>query len=81
MMEQELKERIMKNHDKGVHIDDYEKFSDALDNRSYRVLSGIHDTIVVEYNKGLPALQFEETTGEFIGLEDIDYAKEHGEKL
>ena len=81
MMEQELKKRIIKNSTKGLYIEDYKEFEEALDNRSYRLIDGIYDTIVVELRSDTPCLQFEETTGEFIGLEDIDYAKEHGEKL
>lgn len=81
MMDPELKERIIKNSDKGLYIEDYKEFEEALDNRSYRLIDGIYDTIVVDLRPDVPCLQFEETSGEFIGLEELEYTKENGEKI
>ena len=80
MMKEELKEKILSHAVEELYIEDLSEFKKELEQGCYLVKDGLLDKVVLT-SDGNPCVCFDAYTGEFLGLEDINYARRVGEEL
>lgn len=80
MMEKELKEKILSHAVEELYIEDLSEFEKELEHDCYLVQDELLDKVVLT-SDGNPCVCFDAYTGEFLGLEDINYARKVGELL
>ena len=80
MMDEELKQKIRDNVEEDVYIPDHEEFERQLSGECYKIDYGEFIGVVIK-GKGHNCLRVNYETGKYEGLEDYEYAKQHGELL
>ena len=80
MMEKELKEKILSHAVEELYIEDLSEFEKELEHDCYLVQDELLDKVVLT-SDGNPCVCFDAYTGEFLGLEDLNYARKVGELL
>lgn len=79
-MNKELQEKILTHAKEELYIENISEFKKELENECYLVQDEILDKVVLATGVN-PCVCFDAHTGEYLGLEDKEYAKEVGELL
>jgi len=80
MMNEELMERIISHAKEELYIENLEDFKKELEGECYLVPDGEFDKVVIGAG-GTPCVCFDVLTGVYLGLEDLEYARQVGERL
>lgn len=80
MMDKELQEKILTHAKEELYIENIDEFQKELESECYLVSDELLDKVVIASGVN-PCVCFDAHSGEYLGLEDKDYAKEVGELL